>query len=103
MPSRTGEYDTIELFTPKNAPWELGESSSVVYSKIYHEPLHSRQQFPEAYAYDGSICILNKKKLEKNAICNPVPIILKKSCIVVDWVDYLYSVTAQKNIVKKQT
>ena len=95
MPSQAGEYDTVEIFTPPNASWELGGSGSTVASTKTHEPMFGRQQFPSAYTYDGSLCILGVGHLPEKMTSVPNPLILKNSCIVTDWVDYWYTVTAQ--------
>ena len=97
MLSQSGEYDTVEIFAPENAPWKLGESAPTVFSKCSHEPMYGRQQFPPVYTYDGSLCILHTKHLSNESMSNPSPLILKDSCIVTDWVDYWYTVTAQLN------
>jgi hypothetical protein len=96
MPAHSGEYDTLELFTPENATWELGESISTVFSKKNHKPMYGRQEFPPAYTYDGSLCILSARHLPDEFILNPIPLVIKDSCIVTDWLDYWYTVTAQQ-------
>ncbi|OEU69519.1 MAG: hypothetical protein BA863_14460 [Desulfovibrio sp. S3730MH75] len=95
MPAQSGEYDTVEIFTPANAPWELEGSGATVVNTKTHEPMFGRQQFSPAYTYDGSLCILDMKHLGEKATTDPSPLILKDSCIVTDWVDYWYTVTAQ--------
>lgn len=95
MPSQAGEYDTVEIFTPPNASWELGGSGPTVVHTKNHEPMYGRQQFPPVYTYDGSLCMLDANYLIEKATSDPIPIILKDSCIVTDWVDYWYTVTAQ--------
>jgi hypothetical protein len=85
----------VEIFTPVNAPWELGGSGSTVVNTKTHEPMFGRQQFPPAYTYDGSLCILGVKHLPEKMTSVPNPLILKDSCIVTDWVDYWYTITAQ--------
>ena len=95
MPSQAGEYDTVEIFTPPNASWELGGSGSTVANTKTHEPMFGRQQFPSAYTYDGSLCILGVIHLPEKMASVPNPLILKDSCIVTDWVDYWYTGTAQ--------
>jgi hypothetical protein len=97
MPAQSGEYDTMEFFTPENAPWELGESVSTVFNKISHEPMCDRQQFPPAYTYDGSFSVLSAEHLPDTEKTNLFPLILKDSCIVTDWVEYWYAVTSQQN------
>jgi hypothetical protein len=97
MLSQSGEYDAVEIFSPESAPWELGESVPTVFSKQSNEPMIGRQQFPAAYTYDGSLCILGEKHLPAKSISNPFLLILKDSSIVTDWVDYWYTVTAQLN------
>lgn len=94
IPSVSGEYDTVELFTPPNAPWELSPSESVVRDSKTCEPMYGRQQFPSTYVFDGSFCILGRNFLSETATSLPMPVILKDSCIVSDWVDYWYTVTA---------
>ncbi|WP_319409713.1 hypothetical protein [uncultured Desulfosarcina sp.] len=94
-PSWTGEYDTVEVFTPENASWELGGKGATVIDKKKHEPMYSRQQFPEMYTYDGSLCILGKDQLKENAKIDPTPLILKDSCIVNDLVDYYFAIATQ--------
>jgi hypothetical protein len=93
MPSKSGEYDTVELFTPENASWELGDSVSTVFNKVSHEPLINRQQFPMAYGFEGSLCILDMHHFSKDTIRNPVPWPLEKSHIVTDWIDYWHTAT----------
>jgi len=95
MPSQAGEYDTVEIFTPPNSPWELEGSGATVVDTKTHEPMFGRQQFPPAYTYDGSLCILGANHLSEKMTSDPNPLILKNSCIVTDWVDYWYTVTAQ--------
>jgi hypothetical protein len=97
MRSRFGEYDTMELFSPKNAPWELGESASSVFSKKNNKPMNGRQQFPPSYTYDGSLCTLRAGHLVDKTIANLFPVILEDSYIIADWVDYWYTVTSQQN------
>lgn len=97
VPAQSGEYDTVEVFAPANAPWELGGSGATVVNTKTHEPMYGRQQFPPVYTYNGSLCILGAKHLPDKSPSNPFPLILKDSCIVTDWVDYWYTVTAQFN------
>jgi hypothetical protein len=93
-PAQSGEYDSMEFFVPENAPWEVGESLSTVYSKISHEPIYDRRQFPPVYTYDGSLCILNRKHLTERAKSNLFLLKLEESCIVTDWVDYWFTVAS---------
>jgi hypothetical protein len=58
--------------------------------------MFGRQQFPPVYTYDGSLFILGAKHWIEKATSDPIPIILEDSCIVTDWVDYWYTVTAQQ-------
>jgi hypothetical protein len=95
-PAQSGVYDTMEFFTPENAPWEIGESISTVFSKINHEPMYDRRQFPPVYTYDGSLCILNRKHLPEKAKPNPFLLMLNESCIVTDWVDYWFTVASHQ-------
>lgn len=85
----SGIYDTVECFTPENADWELGAFGSMVVDKNNHLPIQGRQQFSPVYSYDGSIFIVNASRLHPAEEMNPVPVILNRSCIVTDWVDYL--------------
>ncbi len=94
VPSVSGEYDTVEIFTPPNAPWELSPSESVVRDTKTCESMYGRQQFPSTYVFDGSFCILGKNHLFETETSSPMPVILKDSCIVSDWVDYWYTATA---------
>jgi hypothetical protein len=96
MPSQSGEYDAIEFFTPENATWQLGESVSTVFNKKNLEPLFNRQQFPLAYTYDGSLCVLGREHLTGGILCNPIPRLLNDGFIVTDWVDYWYTVSVQR-------
>ena len=96
IPAQSGEYDTVEVFAPANAPWELGGLGTTLVLKKTGEPMNGRQQFPPTYANDGSLCVLGARHLEKKAILDPVTIILEDSCIVTDWVDYWHTVTAQQ-------
>lgn len=96
-PSRTGEYDTVEVFTPENASWELSGKGATVIDKKKHESMYGRQQFPEMYTYDGSLCILGKDQLKENSKIDPTPLILKNSCIVNDLVDYYFAIETQSN------
>lgn len=93
IPSRSGEYDAVEVFTPENAPWELSGAGATVIDIKKNVRMFGRQQFPAMYTFDGSLSILGKKHLDKTEIVNPYPLILKKSCIVTDLVDYLYTTT----------
>ncbi len=95
MPSKSGEYDTVEIFTPTNATWELSGIGSSMSDKKNHELMFGRQQFPLAYTYDGSLSVLGRKQLKKKSGINPISLILKKSCIINDLVDYFYFVTDQ--------
>ena len=88
-PSQYSEYDTVEIFTPPNAPWELGTPENVVVNTKTDEPMIGRQQFPQAYTYDGSLCILVSKQLEE-ASPDLTSLIIKESHIVTDWTDYFY-------------
>lgn len=97
MPTRSREYDTIELFTPENAPWYLGASASSVFSEKNHKPMNGRLQFPPSYTYDGSLCILGAKHLADKKIANLFPVILEDSYIVTDWVDFWYTDTFHQN------
>ena len=97
MPAQSGEYDTVEVFAPENAPWELGGSGATVVNTKTHKPMFGRQQFPPAYTYDGSLCILGSKHLPYKSTSIPSPFVLKDSCIVTGLVDYWYTVTAQLN------
>jgi len=94
IPSVSGEYDTVEFFTPPNAPWELSPSESAVRDSKTCESMYGRQQFPSTYVFDGSFCILGRNHLFGTATSLPMPVILKDSCIVSDWVDYCYTTTA---------
>jgi CMP-N-acetylneuraminic acid synthetase len=94
VPSMSGEYDTVELFTPPNAPWELSPSESVVRDMKTCESMCGRQQFPSTYVFDGSFCILGRNHLFETETSLPMPVILSDSCIVSDWVDYWYTATA---------
>ena len=98
VPSQSGDYDTMELFTPENASWELGDSVSAVISKKNQKPMYGRRQFEPAYTYDGSLCILVAKHLSDKTILNFLPFVLEDSCIVTDWVDYSYTATTQQSI-----
>ena len=89
-PSRTGEYDTVEVFTPQNASWKLSGKGIEVMDRKKHNPMLGRQQFPEMYTFDGSLCVLGKNQLKENSKANLIPLILKRSCIVNDLVDYLH-------------
>ena len=90
-PSQSSEYDSVELFTPPNAPWELGKTGNVVFNTETNEPMIGRQQFPPTYTYDGSLCILvGSKQLEEESFPDLTPFTLKESCIVTDWVDYCH-------------
>ena len=94
VPAQSGKYDTVEVFAPANAPWELGGLRGTVVNKKTHKPMFGRQQFPPAFTYDGSFCILGSEHLSNKSTSNPSLFILKDSCIVTDWVDYWYTVTA---------
>ncbi len=89
-PSQSSEYDTVEIFTPPNAPWELGKTGDVVFNTETNEPMIGRQQFPPTYTYDGSFCILGSKQLEEESFPDLTPFTLKESCMVTDWVDYCH-------------
>ena len=93
QPSHMGEYNTVEMFTPENAPWELSGQGAVVINKTNNEAMFGRKQFSKVYTYDGSLCVLGKKQLQETSAVNPIPLIFKKSHIVKDWVDYLYFTT----------
>lgn len=92
MADHSGNYDAIECFTPKNADWELGVSSSVVIDKEKHIPIQGRQQFSPTYTFDGSICIINTKWLNQRRKPELVPVVVKDSVIVTDWIDYCNSI-----------
>lgn len=94
-PSWTGEYDTVEVFTPENASWELSGKGADVIDKKKHELMNGRQQFPAMYTYDGSLCMLGKDQLKENSKIDPIPLILKDSCIVNDFVDYYCAIATQ--------
>ena len=97
MPSLSGEFDSVEIFAPSNAPWELEGPGTTVVDMKTHEPMYGRQQFPLAYTYDGSLCILGARYLIEKATSDPKPIILENSCIVTDWVDYWYTASEQSS------
>ncbi len=102
-PAQSGVYDSMEFFTPENAPWEVGESISTVFSKINHEPMYDRRQFPPVYTYDGSVCILNSKHLQKGTKLNFFLLMLEESCIVTDWVDYWFTVASHQATPKMES
>ena len=89
MPSRTGEYDAVEIFTPPDAPWRLlGEGDVAVDAKTL-QPLLGRQLFPDVYAYDGSLCVFSNGAFSSLNQRDPGFIILEDTCFVSDWVHYL--------------
>jgi len=91
-PSHTGKYDTVEVFTPENTPWQLsGKGTAVIDTKNYQTML-GRQQFPKTYTYDGSLCVLGENQLKEISNLNPVPLVLKYSILVDDLVDYFHFV-----------
>jgi len=93
-PSQSSEYDTIEIFTNPNAPWELSApGATTVADKTRHKAMFGRQQFPTTYTYDGSLCILKKNHLART---HPNTLIMKPTYIVTDWVDYWYTVASQQ-------
>jgi hypothetical protein len=55
--------------------------------------MFGRQQFPSSYTYDGTLCLFGKNHFEKKVISDPIPLILKDSSIVTDWIDYFYVTT----------
>ena len=93
MPSQSGEYDTVEIFTPQNAPWELSGSGASIIDKKKHQLMHGRQHFPLVYTYDGSISILGQKQLEEKVVNSLIPLILNESIIVTDWIDFFNKFT----------
>jgi hypothetical protein len=95
QPSQSGQYNSVEIFTPENAPWELSGKGSFVIDIKKQEPMYGRQQFPLVYTYDGSLCVLSKSQLKEKSGLNPIPLILKRSHIVNDLVDYCYFATDQ--------
>jgi hypothetical protein len=87
-PARSGGYDAVEHFTPRNATWELGGSGFAV-EKDGFAPILGRQQFVPVYGYDGSVCILHAHQAGKGAMGRTVPYVLQEVVFVADWVDYL--------------
>ena len=96
-PSQTGEYDSVELFAPSKAPWKWSGKGGEMINPKTGEPLLGRQQFPAAYTYDGSICLLNRNHLVEKAPLKFMPVHIENSFIVMDWVDY-YCGSATQNI-----
>lgn len=90
-PSHNGEYDCVELFTPLNAPWELYGKGSTVMNKITHEPMLGRQKFPDAYSFDGSLCLIGNGGVDIFDNKSIVPLLLADSCIVTGEIEYLYT------------
>jgi len=84
----SGSYDTVECFTPKNATWKLGQSQDVIVDGGNNHTIQGRQQFPPVYTYDGSFCIFHTVKHDHKNRKDLIPVILKNSCIVSDWIDY---------------
>ncbi|MBF0244657.1 MAG: hypothetical protein HQL31_05245 [Planctomycetes bacterium] len=87
-PKQSGAYDTVEHFTPPSACWNLGGPGSVIVDKESYTPLQGRQQFAPAYWYDGSICIMNADQLVDAKSKDVLPLIIRESSIVTDWIDY---------------
>lgn len=84
----SGAYDTIECFTSQNADWELSAFCDTVVDKKSQNPIQGRQQFSPVYAYDGSFCIINVDSIYSKKKMNPIPVMVDRSCIVTDWVEY---------------
>lgn len=95
VPAYSGEYDTVEIFTPPNAPWELCGSGPTVFRKETQEPINGRQNFPPTFTYDGSLFIVGAEYSLEKPNSEPTPFILRNSCIATDWVDYWYTVATQ--------
>ncbi|MBF0235404.1 MAG: hypothetical protein HQK65_20565 [Desulfamplus sp.] len=92
IPSQSGEYDTMEIFTPRGAPWELSGEGNTLIDINTDEPIFGRQQFSEAYSYDGNINIFLSEKIKDNEYCKlnvPKHFILNKSSIVNNQIEYL--------------
>ena len=89
IPSRTGEYDAVEIFAPSNAPWRLGGDGDRVVDAKTLQPLLGRQQFSAIYAYDGSICVFSKDAFSIRDERDPIFIILENTCFTSDRVHYL--------------
>ena len=87
----SGDYDTVECFTPENAKWKLGQSQDVIVDGDKGHTIQGRQQFSPVYTYDGSFCIFSLVNLDKKELRDLIPFVLKNSCIVSDWIDY-YSI-----------
>jgi hypothetical protein len=92
-PSLFNEHDTVELFSPPNAPWALNGIGNTMINTKTNEPIHGRQQFPTAYTYDGSICILGVHGLSKKSSPIIKPIKLKNTGFVNDWLDYWHTIS----------
>lgn len=97
VPSQTGEYNMVECFSPPRATWKLKTSRQQLFMKKNSKPMNGRQQFPDAYVYDGTFCAFRREALNKDLErLNPIPVILPRSRIVMDWVDYYYTVAVQQ-------
>ncbi|MCB2214754.1 MAG: hypothetical protein KQH59_01675 [Desulfobulbaceae bacterium] len=87
-----GEYDSVEVFSPPKATWEIRESGLALFKKQDHQSINGRQQFPEAYAYDGSLCLASYFDLLRDpTLITPTPVLMTHSGIVTDWIDYYYA------------
>jgi hypothetical protein len=91
--SQNGAYDTIEIFSPPKADWTCERSDNSVVILKSGERIYGRQQCKPTFTFDSSLCIVSPKQLT-NTVENPNYsfMMLDKSCIVDDWVDY-YSTT----------
>lgn len=83
-------YDSVEVFTPANATWGVGNDGYSIGDKKTGEEWFGRQKFPNTYYYDGSLFMINKKELMIGDYKDVDSVILKKSCIINDMVDYYY-------------
>lgn len=95
-PSQTGEYDTMEVFAPQNAPWKYSGNGTTVIDTKNHQPMLGRQQFPKTYTYDGSLFVIGDNQLKETSKLNLIPLVLKNSILVDDLVDYLYFVSTMQ-------
>lgn len=86
--SRSGAYDTVELFESAESTWKWSGNGYEVINSKTKEPILGRQQFPEAYTFDGSICLLKLINRTEEFPTHFLPVNIENSCIVTDWVDY---------------
>ena len=97
-PSRNGEYDTIEAFSPQNAGWVLDEGTNEILDSRSGKKIQGRQQMLPTVSFNGSLCMSNLDFFRMNRVqYNYSPVILKDTCIVTDYIDYFYCSSQRLN------